>query len=315
MAARRRSRNTALVAFALLATTMLIAVARRIGDRVASPAASQAIPVGSSTHTIRVGGLQRDFLVYRPARLSRPASLVVMLHGGYGSAAYAERAYGWDQQADAGHFLVAYPDGYHHAWNTGGGCCGIPAAENVDDVAFITDVVRTIEREMPVARSRVYATGISNGGIIAYTLACKTSVFAAIGPDSATQLGACPAPHPLSVIHIHGTADTHIPYHGGIGPGPAHIDAPPIPALNATWRGIDHCAAPRITTTGVLTTSIASCPRGRAVELITIAGAGHQWPAAKPNPLAQQILHSDPPSTALSATATIWRFFAAHPAR
>jgi polyhydroxybutyrate depolymerase len=45
------------------------------------------------------------------------------------------------------------------------------------------------------------------------------------------------------------------------------------------------------------------------VELITIAGAGHQWPGAAPNLLAQRLLHTDPPSTALDATAVIWRFF------
>jgi polyhydroxybutyrate depolymerase len=57
---------------------------------------------------------------------------------------------------------------------------------------------------VPVNPSRVYATGISNGGIMAYTLACHTTIFATIGPDSATELGSCPAPAPISVIHIHG---------------------------------------------------------------------------------------------------------------
>jgi polyhydroxybutyrate depolymerase len=61
-----------------------------------------------------------------------------------------------------------------------------------------------------------------------------------------------------------------------------------------------------------VTTSVAGCPAGRAVELITIAGAGHQWPGAAPSRLAQRLLQTDPPSTALDATAVIWRFFAAH---
>jgi polyhydroxybutyrate depolymerase len=62
-----------------------------------------------------------------------------------------------------------------------------------------------------------------------------------------------------------------------------------------------------------VTTSTAKCPAGRTVELITIAGAGHQWPGAAPSPVAQRLLHLDPPSTALDATAVIWQFFAAHP--
>ena len=142
-----------------------------------------------------------------------------------------------------------------------------------------------------------------------------STIFAAIGPDSATELGSCPSPAPISVIHIHGTADKNIPYDGGPGDGVAHIDGPSIPAVNATWRHIDHCAVPVITTAKVVTTSIARCPAGRAVDLITIAGAGHQWPGATPNRLAQELLHLDPPSKALDATQVIWQFFAAHPRR
>jgi len=280
----------------------------------ADPAGTaQPIPVGSSSHAIDVGGVSRTFILYRPASLPAPAPLVVMMHGGFGSARQAEKSYGWDEEAGRGHFLVAYPDGLDRAWNTGGGCCGVPGRTNVDDIGFITAMVSAIGQQIPVDANRVYATGISNGGIMAYTLACHTTIFAAIGPDSATELGSCRSPAPLSVIHIHGTADKNIPYQGGEGDGPGHIDGPPVPALNGHWRAIDHCAAPVTKSAGMVTTSAAACPAGRTVELITIAGAGHQWPGAIPNPLAQRLLHTDPPSTALDATQVIWQFFAAHP--
>lgn len=81
-----------------------------------------------------------------------------------------------------------------------------------------------ISAEVRIDPDRVYATGISNGGMLAYRLACDTRIFAAIGPDSATQLGRCRSLAPVSVIHIHGTADRDIPYHGGTGQGFAHID-------------------------------------------------------------------------------------------
>jgi polyhydroxybutyrate depolymerase len=277
--------------------------------------AGRAIPVGSSSHTITVAGVSRTFLVYRPAVLPAAAPLVVMLHGGFGTGAQAQRSYHWDAQASTGHFVVAYPDGLDRAWNTGGGCCGVPGRTGADDIGFIVEMVSTIEHAVPVSPRRVYATGISNGGIMAYTLACRSTIFAAIGPDSATELGGCRAPARPSVIHIHGTADQNIPYNGGPGGGVAHIDGPAIPALNASWRQIDRCAAPAVKTIGVVTTSIAGCPAGRSVELITIAGAGHQWPGAVPGPLAQRLLGLDPPSTALNATQVIWRFFAAHPRR
>jgi polyhydroxybutyrate depolymerase len=299
----------ALAAGALLAVVVLSGC----GETASDPPSGPALPVGSSTHSIEVGGVSRTYIVYRPASLPAAAPLVVMLHGGFGSASQAENSYGWDAEANQGHFVVAYPDGLNHAWNTGGGCCGIPGRTDADDTGFITAMVTAIGRQVPVDAARVYATGISNGGIMAYTLACRTSVFAAIGPDSATELGSCPAPHPLSVIHIHGTADTRIPYQGGEGQGVAHIDGPSVPSLNARWRDIDHCAAPAVSTRGVVTTSTASCPAGRAVELITIAGAGHQWPGSAPRPLVQRILGTDPPSTALNATQVIWQFFASHP--
>ncbi|HEU0164544.1 MAG TPA: PHB depolymerase family esterase [Thermomicrobiales bacterium] len=275
------------------------------------------VPAGaaSTQQSITVSGTKRTYLVYVPA--SAPASgapLVVMMHGGGGSAAQAEKDYGWDQEADREGFIVAYPDGLNHAWNVGGGCCGQPGTNGTDDVAFITAMVAAIETKSSVDPSRVYATGISNGGMMSYRLACDTDLFAAIGPDSATMLGECPSPKPISVIHIHGTADTKIRYNGGPGTGtPETIDGPAVPALNATWRKIDDCAAPTFITAGKVTTSIASCPDDRTVELISVAGAGHQWPGGAPHPLRTILVDADPPSDALNATSTIWTFFAAHP--
>jgi len=306
-------------AVAVLALVAAVTACRaQLHQEASQPAASSAssaatlIPVGSSTHVITVGGVARSYIVYRPAVLPAAAPLVVMLHGGFGSASQAEKSYHWDAEADAGHFLVAYPDGLDRAWNAGGGCCGTPGRDGIDDIGFVTAMVSAIARAVPVNPGRVYATGISNGGIMAYDLACHTTIFAAIGPDSATELGGCPDPTPTSVIAIHGTADKNIPYDGGEGDGVAHIDGPAVPAVNASWRQTDHCAAPAVTTAGTVTTSLATCPAGRAVELVTIAGAGHQWPGSVPDPLAERLLGTDPPSTALDATQVIWAFFAAH---
>jgi polyhydroxybutyrate depolymerase len=278
-----------------------------------SPSAATPIPAGSTGYSMSVGGLTRTYQVYRPAGITSAAPLVVFLHGGFGSGAEAEQYYGWDAEADAHGFLVAYPDGYDHAWNVGGGCCGQPAARNVDDVAFISAMVAQVERGAPVESRRVYATGISNGGMMDYRLACSTNLFAAIGPDSATELGTCPSPARISVLHIHGTADHNIPYDGGPGDGYAHIDGPPVQSVVATWRQIDGCSQPSSSTSGVVTTSVASCRDGRAVELITVAGAGHQWPGSPDRPLIQKALGLDTPSTALNATDVVWSFFAAHP--
>ena len=153
-----------------------------------------SIPVGKSTHSMSIGGLQRSYRVYRPKDLPASAPLVVVLHGALGSAQQAENSYGWDQQADSGHFVVAYPDGYHRTWAASTGCCGPPAAQHVDDTAFITAVVQQISASLPIDQNRIYATGISNGGAMDYRLACDTDIFAAIGPDSTNLLGDCPLP-------------------------------------------------------------------------------------------------------------------------
>jgi polyhydroxybutyrate depolymerase len=306
----------------LAAASVLLAGCGLRRHTVSSPTAPTGpdghvqVQAGSSTQSLVVDGLTRWFRLYRPDGLvlDHPVPLVVMLHGGFGDDAQAEAGYGWDQQATRQGFVVAYPNGDSRAWNGGGGCCGKPGREDVDDVAFISAMVAKVRTELPIDSHRVFATGISNGGIMAYRLACDTTIFAAIGPDSATMLGSCDHPSPVSVIHIHGTADQNIPYAGGTGHGVAEIDGPPVTDVIADWRTTDHCRAPTSTVSGVVTRSVATCPDGRAVELITIAGAGHQWPGSFPPGPLGRLMGIDTPSKALDATSTIWAFFAAHPA-
>ncbi|ORB16607.1 polyhydroxybutyrate depolymerase [Mycobacterium noviomagense] len=265
-----------------------------------------AYPDGTSAHNLRFDGLDRAYRVYKPAGLPAAAPLVVMLHGGFGTGEQAENSYGWDQLADSAKFVVAYPDGIGRAWNAHG-CCGRPARDGIDDVGFITAMVGRIGDSIGIDRARVYATGISNGGLMSYTLACNSGVFAAIGPDSATQLDACATPHPTSVMHIHGTADRLVPYNGG--QGASVVNGPSIADVNAFWRQVDHCGPPALSNAGPVTTSTAACPHNRSVVLITIDGGGHQWPGG-----TTFLERGSPTSHSLNATQTFWQFFAAHPA-
>lgn len=310
----RMTRIAAAVLSAGLALTALTACGTLRAEPSGTPSSGaasgvSAIPVGSSSRTIEVDGQSRHYLVYRPAGTSNPSPLVMMLHGGFGSAKQAESSYGWNAEADAEHFVVVYPDGQGGAWNVGGGCCGTPGRTNLDDVAFLSAVVSDVESALPIDHARVFATGISNGGMMAYRLACDTSLFAAIGPDSATVLGECTSPHPVSVIAIHGTADHNIPYDGGAGSGAEKIDGPAIPAVNQLWRTANSCAPPASTVDGQVATSTAECPGATTIELITIAGAGHQWPGSSVHRAG-----ADTPYPGLDATNVIWAFFAAHPA-
>jgi polyhydroxybutyrate depolymerase len=247
---------------------------------------------GTSVHHLSVGGHERSYRLHLPDGLPAAAPLVIMMHGVSGSAAQIERDYHWNDLADPAKFVVAYPDGLGHAWNVDGQtCCGRAGRDGVDDVGFIRAVVADITRNVGIDAARVYAGGMSNGGIMSYTLACTTDIFAAIGPVAGVQLNACKSPRPTSVIHIHGTADRLVPYGGG--PGYSVINGPPIPDVNAFWRGVDQCGTPAVTTEGPTTTSTAECADHRGVVLITIDQGGHDWP--------------------LSAAQTLWGFFAAHP--
>jgi polyhydroxybutyrate depolymerase len=278
------------------------------------------IAAGSAAHTLG----ERTFRTYRPESLpaGRAVPLVVVLHGGAGSGAQAERSYGWNAAADRDGFVVAYPDGVGRSWNAGPGCCGAATRDGVDDVGFLEDVVAAVSRGAPIDRSRIRVTGMSNGAMMAYRLACDSTVFTAIAPVAGTVIGDCPHPAPVPVLHLHGTADDSVPWaggpgkrdNGGAGRVPIRIDGPAIPDMIAAWRSAASCAAPTETVDGPVTRSIATCPDDRTVELISITGAGHQWPGATPpTAAAAGRLGLDPPSTALDATTEIARFFSGVP--
>ena len=274
-----------------------------------------------TANTITVDGRERTYLVHRPTTIDRDdgTSLVVVLHGGFGTAAQARQSYGWDAKADAENFVVAYPNGIDRAWNAGT-CCGRPQRDGVDDVKFLGAVIDQVTRAEGVVPDRVYATGISNGGMMAYRLACELpGKVVAIGPVAASMTVGCdqPAPRPTGVLHIHGLDDRNVPFAGGVGTkGVAKDERPSIPSVIERWRAIDGCAGvPATTTAGAVTTTISGpCAAGTEVVLVTVAGAGHQWPGSTPaSAAARRALDLDVPSTALDATATLWDFFSRQP--
>lgn len=272
-------------------------------------------PVGSSVHALSFDGIDRDYRVYVPRTLGDgPSSLVVMLHGGFGSAEQAELTYGWDAQAERDRLIVAYPDGVGRSWNAGG-CCGPAMKKKVDDVGFIEAVVTEISSRLAIDPERTFATGMSNGGIMAYRLACESDLFAAIAPVSGTMLVDCDGASPVSVLHIHGALDGSVPPDGSPGGGTQNIDGPPLADVLAFWRDVDGCPDPQTSQYGHdprVTLTAADCDDFTSVDYIEIADAGHQWPGASSSEVRDE-LGGDPPSQLLDATAEIAAFFAAHP--
>ena len=267
--------------------------------------------------TLSSGGINRIYSLYAPDRLDKAHAqpLVIVLHGGFGKGTQAEKAYGWDELANKQGFIVAYPDGLGHSWNAGGGCCGPAYRDNVDDVGFLNDMVHAIMAVYAIDPRRIYVTGMSNGAAMAYRYGCESDVVAAVGAVSGDMTASCQPRRPLSVMEIHGLADRNIPFDGGHGTkGVTTIAWPPVEQGLNRFRAVGQCSAPTTMASGDATLYQSNCVDGNEVRLITIAGAGHQWPGARPMAAwTRTFLHPDPPSTALDATVTLWAFFTAHP--
>ncbi len=289
---------------------LVLALVSGCGIRPAATPGSTGLAVGDTKLTISVTGVERSFTVHRPAAAMPESgySLVVMLHGGLGSAAQAEASYGWDDLADQQGFLVVYPDGLDRTWNAGT-CCGAAARDGVDDVAFLSAVLQRVDDLILVDPKRRYLTGMSNGAMMSYRMACETDLFAAVAPVSGTQLVDCAGAKPVSLLHIHGAADATVRLDGKRGKAPGLVVGPPIAQVVDGWRERDGCAAFTTSAEGAVTSSTAACPDARTVEWIVIAGAGHQWPGS----VKTTYPGADPPAEALSATQVVWKFFSSHP--
>ena len=231
-------------------------------------------------------GIDRTFHVYRPEGLSkeRAVPLVVMLHGGFGSGAQAERAYHWDESAQKYGFVVLYPDGVNHAWNAGT-CCGTPAREGIDDVGFLSQLIALIEAGEHIDPDRVVVAGMSNGAMMAYRMACDAPIqLYGIASVAGTMMTPCPNAKPTNVIEIHGDADKNVPYNGGKGSGPAGVVALPVQTVIARWSSIDGCHHAMPFATAQYSIKTYGCDNKRSVSLVTVNGAGHQWPGGPHTP-------------------------------
>jgi polyhydroxybutyrate depolymerase len=291
--------------------------------------ASAATAVASTEGTLRTpDGRDRTYHLHVPADLPADARvpLLVALHGGTGWGAQFENNSGFDELADRYGFIVVYPDGVGigqrgtalRTWN-GGDCCGPAARQQVDDVGFIRLLVEQLQQEHPIDPARVFATGHSNGGILAYRLACEASdVFAAIGVQSSSlELDHCEPSQPVSAIHIHGTADRNLPITGGKGPDGISGVAfrRPIDGARALATA-DGCQKQPTTrrdpaNRDVTITRWTSCDERTEVRFLAVKGASHAW-MGHPTAAARAV---GAPYQGLDSSAVIWRFLAAHPRR
>jgi len=175
-------------------------------------------------------------MVYVPSRLPAQGTraLVVVLHGGLGNAqrietGQSESGLNMDSVAEKAGFVVAYLNGTPATrrfgadklgWNAGGGCCGQPAENDVDDVRYIRSVVAHLAAQYGIDQSRIYGIGHSNGGMMTQRVMCETGLYAAAvsisGPLNLESAN-CSAARGKRILAIHGAEDVNVPIAGGRG--------------------------------------------------------------------------------------------------
>jgi polyhydroxybutyrate depolymerase len=272
------------------------------GDDGAKPVIcpSPALTPGDTSQTIRVGSLNRSYVLHIPPTYdgNNPVPLVVDFHlvGDSGSTELSSSPY--PAKTDLEGVVMAFPDGMKGPAGTGwniGPCC----VANVDDVAFAKALVAQVQTTACIDPARVYAVGIGTGGGMAYYLACHAAdVFAAVAPAAwdllAENVGDCNPSRPITVLSFRGTADIVVPYAGGAS---SVVPGMPITFLGAKatfakWAEIDRCTGSPSAEDNNGCSSYASCQDGVEVILCTKQG-GHEehgdvsvaWPVLKRHPL------------------------------
>jgi len=269
-------------------------------------------------------GVERSYVIRVPRALMKRDALVplvLVLHGGGGNAGNAERITGFSRKAEEDGFIVVYPEGTSRfkrklrTWNAGH-CCGYAMINQADDVGFIRELIDKISNEHPVDPKRIYATGMSNGGMMTHRLGIELSDrFAAIAPVVATLFGDEREPKtPVSAVMLNGMLDKSVPYRGGPPGGrfPRAWDGTPTkPALEQAtfWADANDCTnEPNRDIRERFIVSRYLCPAGKAVDIYLMKDSGHTWPGGQ-----QGSRLGDKPSSALNGTDVIWAFFKAHP--
>lgn len=287
-----------------------------------APAAEPAITTGGDyTFTLQHDGAQRKYKLHVPTGYdpARPAPLLIALHGGGGDMNHIsnDRLYGLVSKSDREGFVVAFPNGYSRlpggrlaTWNAGT-CCAASRDRGSDDLGFIRAMVALIEAQLSIDRQKVFATGMSNGGMMAHRLACEMpDIVKAIAPVAGTDSTvSCKPSRPVSVLVIHAVDDDHVLFNGGAGKPirpSVGTDFTSVPQTVSRWVQRNGCAAKPVRVLdkpGAHCDLYSPCRDGTRVQLCVTDGGAHSWPGGRKSQA------SEPPSRAISANDVMWDFF------
>lgn len=314
----------------LLGPVLLYVVheARSAGEPVCASPRRGSVPDGGTVcQSIDLDGLTRTYRVYVPRPdAPRPLALVIVLHGGGGTGIGMVRmtGNGFHDMAERDGAIIVYPDAFERIWNDGRRDFNSRAySEGIDDVGFISRLIDRIAEEHALDLDRVYATGISNGGMMSFRLGCGLSQrFAAFAPVAANMpvdlMRGCAPARPVSILVTNGTEDPLIPFEGGhvVSPRRSRGFVISADASLAFWARHNACGAqPEVTLlpdrapgdrTRVERAVWPNCGAGVSVTLNKIIGGGHTWPGGQPG-LPEAVVGRV--SRELDGVQEIWAFF------
>jgi polyhydroxybutyrate depolymerase len=291
-----------------IAALFLVAFFARAAHR------ARAAAVGSKSQTMQFDGRTRRYILHVPSgyATSNPGALVLVLHGATQSPTSAETMSRMSDLADKNNFLAVYPSGTSRnpddripTWNSGA-CCGYAMENKINDVGFLSALIDQLRNTYSIDAKRVYVTGISNGAMMSYRLACElSSKIAGIAPVEGAQDIPCQPSERVSVLIFHGTDDHLVPFNGGSTPfqlGSKRSDASVADAIQF-WVKEDGCngTPAHEETAEVHTDFYTGCQSNTAVSLYAIQGGHHMWPGLTIS------------GNHVPASDLIWQFFAAHP--
>lgn len=244
---------------------------------------------------------EREYLLYIPNSLkntNRDSPLVLVMHGGGGTARFAAREVGESlfKLAEEDGFYVIFPDAVNKVWDFGAGRISAELKERVDDRGYFVDVLDSAATRLSIDPKRVFVTGISRGGQASYYMACEfpgriRAIAPVTMPLPVFMEKSCRNGPPVGVAIMNGTKDPLVPYDGGtITVGKKRRDD----VLSTTqtielWRQRNGCdPAPTAQVTidtardrmSVEKTEWRDCS-GAPVLLYRIVGGGHTWPGGK----------------------------------
>jgi polyhydroxybutyrate depolymerase len=249
---------------------------------------------GGTGGAMPIGG-DRPVTVHVPPGYAQgtPTPLVILLHGYSASGAIEDLYLGLTAESDKRGFLYAHPDGTidgqgEHFWNATDACCNFNGS-TVDDSGYLSSLITEIAAKYSVDPKRVYFFGHSNGGFMSYRMACdhadQVAAIVSLAGAMPTDVSLCKPSGPVSVLEVHGTADTTIAYDG------ASIGGHPFPGATTTiadWVTLDGCSPTADTSAPMLdleatlpgaettvTKYATGCKPGGGAELWTITGAEH----------------------------------------